>query len=103
MKVHKVFPSSDLKKKAEDYHGGCAYERTLPAVSIHSANIEVTFEEALKLSLALASCLQNLNRLNRKNAAGKSMGVVLSVKTGNKSISVLEKKIKTNMSSRSPS
>ena len=96
MTSNRVFPGEGAKQKAEDYHGGCIYNRTLPdikAKEIKSVNIEVSFEEAIKLNLALQSCLLTLNKNNRNTKVGRRMGVVLSVKTDNSSISVMEKKL----------
>jgi len=96
MSTKRVFKEEVTEKKAEDYHGGCRYRRTLPDVAssgVKSVNIEVPLEEALKLSLALQSCLLSLNKISRKDKIGKRMGVVLSVKTENETIVVLEKKL----------
>lgn len=54
----------------------------------------MSFDQALRLSLALQSCLQAINRYNRNTTKGKSMGVVLSIKLGNKAISVIEAAVK---------
>jgi len=99
----RVFASTNPKMKAEDYHGGAKFERVLPDISdaqtviggVKSVNLELTFEEALKLSLALTSCLHELNRYNRGRTAGKEMGMLLSIKIENASIAVIEKKIRT--------
>lgn len=96
MKPSRVFRDEGAEKKAEDYHGGCTFNRTLPDIKnqgVKSVNIEVTFEEAVKLNLAIQSCLLALNKVKRSTTLGRSMGVVLSVKTDNDSISVMEKKL----------
>jgi hypothetical protein len=96
MTANRVFPGEDAKQKAEDYHGGCTYNRTLPDIKskdIKSVNIEVAFEDAVKLNLAIQSCLLALNKNNRNTKVGRRMGVVLSIKTDNSSISVMEKKL----------
>jgi hypothetical protein len=87
-----------MSPKAEDYHGMARYERTLPDVAgqgVKSINVEISFEEALKLSLALQSCLIQLNRYHRGSAPGREMGVLLSIKTENTSISVIEKRVRS--------
>lgn len=97
MPEKRVFISEDVATKAEDYHGGARYQRTLPDIAgkgVRSVNIEIPFEEALKLSLALQSCLVQLNRYHRGTAAGREMGVLLSIKTENTSISVIEKRVR---------
>jgi hypothetical protein len=87
------FTPSDTPEKASDYHGACRFGRVRPDVAsrgIQSVNIDVTFEEALKLRLALDSCLHALNRYNRATTKGRAMGVVLSIKTGSSTIAVIE-------------
>ena len=100
MSKKRVFPrKTEIQTKAEDYYGAAGYERTLPDIAdngIKSVNIEIRFEEALKLSLALQSCLSQLNRYNRGSTAGRDMGVLLSIKTDNKSIAVMERRIRSN-------
>jgi len=84
---------SDTRDKALDYHGACSFGRVSPDVAsqgIKSLNIEVPFEEALKLHLALDSCLHAVNGYNRSTSKGRAMGVVLSVKTESSSIAVIE-------------
>jgi len=86
------------KTKADDYHGSCqiawlppAYEKPESAVP-KSLNLGITLEEALKLRLALESCLHSINRYNRSTKEGKSMGVTLSFKFDEKQVTVLEGK-----------
>ena len=83
----------DLKEKSDDYHGKCTYSRIGPPYGGKSLSIEITFEEAVKLQLALQSCLLKLNRLDRRLKAGKEMGVELSITTENMALKVIEKKI----------
>lgn len=98
MPEKRVFAKQDVATKAEDYYGGAKYARTLPNIAdagVKSVNIEIRFEEALKLSLALQSCLADLNRYNRGTQAGREMGVLLSIKTENESIAVMERRLKS--------
>jgi len=84
---------SDAPEKIRGYHGLGRYARVSPDVAaqgVKSMNLELTLEEALKLRLALDSCLQSINRYNRNSKKGRAMGVALSVKTGSASIAVLE-------------
>ncbi len=53
-------------------------------------NIFLTFEEGLKLNLAIDECLRQLNSYNRATKAGKSRGVNLSFKPGLERIDVME-------------
>ena len=94
MSKKRVFADKKPKTKAEDYHGGAGFSRASPDIyeqGVKSLNLEISFEEALKLSLALQSCLISLNRYNRGTKVGKSMGLLLSIKMDNSSITVIEK------------
>ena len=93
MKPEKIYTHPELKEKAPDYHGKCDYARLGPPYEGKSLSIEITFEEAMKLSLSLQSCLLSLNRLDRKLKIGKAMGVELSVTTETQAIKVIEKKM----------
>lgn len=93
MKPEKIYTNPELKEKSPDYHGKCDYARLGPPYSGKSLSIEITFDEAMKLSLALQSCLLSLNRLDRRAKAGKAMGVELSITTETSAIKVIEKKM----------
>lgn len=98
----RVHRPSNAKKKAEDYHGGARFERISPDPSsfkagekpVKSLNIHISFEQALKLSLALQSCLIQLNKFHRSDTAGKSMGVELTIHVNQRSVKVIEKSIR---------
>ena len=99
------FSRSDPQEKATDYHGSARFGRISPDVKkqgVKSLNIEVPFEEALKLSLALTSCVQAINRYNRSTKQGRSMGVVLSVKMDNSFISVIEAAMRSGSVAANP-
>lgn len=96
MAGNRAFSSDDTPTKKDDYHGACNYVRTSPDVAtkgIKSVNLELTFDEALRLSLAVQSALFNLNRYKRSTKSGKEMGLCLSVKTEGRSIAVIEARI----------
>lgn len=57
-----------------------------------SANIQMTFEEAIRLSLAIQSCVMQLNRYNRSATEGRDMGTLLSIKTDSNTITVIEQR-----------
>lgn len=91
------FTASDTPAKSADYHGRAGFVRLSPDLAkqgIRSLNIEVPFEEALKLRLALDSCLHALNRYDRSTKKGGAIGILLSVKTDNSSIVVIERTIR---------
>jgi len=97
MKNKRSFSDENIRIKADDYHGLAHYVRTQPDIAaqgIKSANIELNFDEALKLSLAIQACMMQLNRYNRATTEGSEMGLLLSIKTDSKSITVIEKRVR---------
>jgi hypothetical protein len=89
----RTLTASDTPAKSADFHGRAGFSRISPDVAkqgIRSLNIEVPFEEALKLRLALDSCLHAINRYDRSTKKGGAIGVLLSVKTDNSSIVIIE-------------
>lgn len=96
MSKRHLFPKSAAKTKAEDYHRGCNFTGSSPdlaARGMKSLNLDIPFEDALRLKLALDSALHSLNRYNRGTTKGRSMGVLLSIKIDNSSIVVIEKSL----------
>jgi hypothetical protein len=96
MATKRSFSPDGLPMKAADYHGMAKYVRTSPDVTaqgIDSLNVYMTFEEALRFSLAVQSAVMNLNRYNRAAAAGRDMGLLLSLKTADKSVTVIERSV----------
>lgn len=92
-KSKRGFSPSDLPEKQDDYHGGCQYARTtpdLPSKDVKSVNIELMFEESLRLATAIQSAVQRLNRYDRSKREGKMMGLCLSLKVKGTAISVIE-------------
>lgn len=91
------FSDDNIPTKSDDYHGLAKYVRTQPDVAsqdVKSINIEMSFEEAMKLSLAIQSCLMQLNRYNRSTTAGREMGLLLSILTSTGTITVIEKRVR---------
>jgi len=94
MVIKKTNKRVKLHKSAQ-YFGKARYIRTSPNISseeLSSLNLEVPFEEALKLYVAIQACLQSLNRYHRGTKIGKSMGMDLWINIDNKSIHVSEAK-----------
>jgi len=91
------FSDDNIPVKADDYHGLAGYVRTQPDIAeqgIKSVNIEVTFEEAHRLSLAIQSCVMRLNRYKRSATEGREIGMLLSIKTDSNTITVIEKRVR---------
>jgi hypothetical protein len=91
------FSDNDTPTKSDDYHGNAIYVRSQPDIAVQgvkSVNIELSFEDALRLSLAIQSAVLNLNRFNRATVAGREMGMLLSLKTETRTITVIEKRVR---------
>ncbi len=91
------FSDDNLPMKADDYHGLAEYVRTQPDVAaqgVKSINIELSFEEAVRFSLAVQSCVMQLNRYKRSAKEGREMGMCRSVKTETTTITVIEKRVR---------
>ena len=78
--------------------GTCAYERTSPNReklndTTKILNVMLTFEEALKLNLAIDECVRKLNTYKRSTKAGKSMGMNVAIHLEQNRITVNEQKI----------
>ncbi|HUV31553.1 MAG TPA: hypothetical protein VMY05_10745 [Acidobacteriota bacterium] len=56
-------------------------------------NIKISFDEALKLNLALDECVRKLNKYKRSSTAGKKSGVNLALHASKNRITVLEAKL----------
>ena len=64
--------------------GICNFGRTSPPLTNLSPdtqvfNIEIAFEEALKLNLAIDECVRKLNSYKRSTTAGKRSGLNLAI------------------------
>ncbi len=64
--------------------GGCALSCTSPDTHALTGktpmlNVAVSFEEALKLSLAIQECVSKLNSYNRSTKAGKRTGLNIAI------------------------
>lgn len=78
--------AKQARKKAEEYHGVCQYDRLMPGKE--SVSLFLGFDDALRLSVAIQSAILELNRYNRATKQGKRMGLCISVRTKNRSVSV---------------
>ncbi|HEX5445596.1 MAG TPA: hypothetical protein VFW87_17345 [Pirellulales bacterium] len=86
--------SPSVKQKKDDYHGGCRIRRIPRSIAdkdVKSVNIDISFDEALKLLTAMQSAVLSLNRVNRAQKTGKQLGLTLSLKGD--AITVIESKL----------
>lgn len=91
------FSPAGVPEKGEDYHGGCRFDRTSPDMKskgLQSLNIDLSFEDALRLSTAIQSAVMKLNRYDRRDGEGKRMGLLLSIKENGSAISVAEVRLR---------
>ena len=83
---------TDTKFKADSF-GACSYVKISPAertAETQVLNVVMTFEEALKLNLAVDECVRKLNRYNRATSAGKSAGLKLIIHLDKQRIRIQE-------------
>jgi len=78
--------------------GGCDFSRTSPAVETFSPNtqvlsIEIGFEDALKLHLAIGECVRKLNSYKRSTTAGKRTALNLAVHLSKNRVTINETKL----------
>lgn len=85
--------SKEPKLKEVSFGSGEVSKVSPPKEYPSVLNIFLTFEEGLKLNLAIDECLRQLNSYNRATKAGKSKGINLAFKAGLKRIDVMEGKV----------
>jgi len=78
--------------------GGCDFGRTSPSVEALSPNtqvlnVEITFEEALKLHLAIGECVRKLNSYKRSTSAGKRTALNLAIHLSKGRVTINEGKL----------
>jgi hypothetical protein len=89
---------TQLKVEKQSF-GGCTFERVSPPVVPQDGavpkklNFSISFEEALKLHLALGECLSKLNKYNRSTTAGRRTAVLLTAHLDVNRLGVLEGKL----------
>jgi hypothetical protein len=83
--------------------GICNFGRTSPRLDALSPNtqvlnIEIAFEEALKLNLAIDECVRKLNSYKRSTTAGKGSGLNLAIHLSRGVITINEATLPKNAS-----
>ncbi len=78
--------------------GGCDFTRTLPPLGALSPdtkflNIEIPFEEALKLHLAIWECISRLNSYKRNTRTGRRTALNLAIHLSKNRITINETKL----------
>jgi hypothetical protein len=75
--------------------GGCAVSSFSPEVlklssTTEMLNVSMSFEDALKFSLAIQECVRKLNSYNRSTGAGKRTGLNIAVHLQKRRLTVNE-------------
>jgi hypothetical protein len=78
--------------------GGCRFAKTSPELDALSSttsilNLTLSFEDALKLNLAIDECIRKLNGYNRSKMAGKMSALNIAVHLQKSRITVNEGRI----------
>jgi len=82
-----------IPKKKTFTFGTCKYTRTMPKTidpDTKMLNIEIPFEEALKLNVAMQACVLRLNSYVRSTTAGKRATLNLTIFLGAQRVAVNE-------------
>lgn len=73
--------------------GACRFDSISPKTleeTVKAINLTLSFDEALKLSLAVDECVRHLNRYNRARSVGKNAALRLVIHFDKKRIRVIE-------------
>lgn len=78
--------------------GGCDFARTSPPLTeicpeTAMLNLSISFEEALKLNLAIEECIRKLNSYKRNTTDGKRTGLNIAVHLSKGRITVNETRL----------
>jgi hypothetical protein len=78
--------------------GGCDFGRTSPGLETLSPNtqvlnLQIDFEEALKLHLAIGECVRKLNSYKRSTSAGKRTVLNLAIHLSKGRLTINETKL----------
>jgi len=88
----------DTHKKSS--YGGCQFERMMPPwddvnTDTPIINIVISFEEALKLKLAIETCLIELNKYKRSAKEGMRAAINMAIAPKDTIIAIDEGKLKS--------
>ena len=84
-------------KQKESTFGSCAIDRLSPPTvtdSTRVVNLVLSFEDALKLNLAISEGVHTLNRHNRATREGRDAALVLTVYLDKMRINVTQDRVK---------
>lgn len=84
-------------KKKKFTYGTCAFSRISPdpiQPTSKALNVVVSFDEALKLNIAIDECCRELNSYDRSTKAGRDAALNLTIFFDSNRIAVNEEKVK---------
>jgi hypothetical protein len=73
---------TDSSEVYKESFGGCTYTTKSPSVMAEGTkvvNLKLSFEEALKLNVAVSACVQHLTRQNRSTPDKRRSGLKLII------------------------
>ena len=87
--------TADSKKTKTISCGGCDVQHISPRFSKAPPTIALTlsFEEALKLNVAVDECVRRLNNYNRSRSDGRNAGLTIRIKLDEDRIIIQEGKV----------
>lgn len=86
---------NEIDKKTSSF-GACSFQKTSPAElspDTKALNFVMSFEEALKLNIALDEGVRKLNSYNRAKASGKNAGLAIIIHLPTRRMRVVEGKL----------
>lgn len=91
-------PASVDAKKSEFSFGGCGVDSVTPPIAqllpvVKTLGVRLTFEEALKLQLALQEGLRALNAYDRRSKRNRRKGLQLTIRLRQNRISLHEQQL----------
>lgn len=88
--------NEEVRLKTSSF-GACSFAKTSPeklTSETPTVNVVVTFEDALKLNLAIDECVRKLGRYNRATTEGKSAALMLIVHLDKNRLRVQETRLR---------
>ena len=82
--MEKRMPKNNQPSLKEFTFGTCTFDKTSPQLSTLSSdtkvlNVYLSFEDALKLSLAVSECVRKINSYKHSTSAGKRAALNLTL------------------------
>ncbi len=88
--------AEQIKVLLKDSFGACYFSKMSPGElsnSTTTVNFKLSFEDALKLNLAIDECVRKLNGYNRAKTRGKNAALVIVCHLDKRRIRIVEGKL----------